>query len=175
MPGNKNSGRKRLPIAEKKLRGTYDVTRDKERDEVETNLLPTAIPENTIINPPEVITDEYVISAYKNHVNWLTHYNQLHQIDIAELDELFITLQQLRNVTRKRLEMESGDITGNLDDYYRLTQIEVKLRKQFVDMGKDFMMTPTVRSKLTIEQLTADKMAAEKKEREANVIEDLFS
>lgn len=173
MPGNKNSGRKKLSAAEKKFRGTFDVTRDKEQAAVENILLPTSIPENTEIQPPKIITDSYVIDAYKNQVSWLTHYNQLHNIDLAELDEMFITLQQLRTVTKKRLDVESKGVIENLEEYSRLSQIEMKLRKQFIDMGKDFMMTPTVRSKLTIEQLTADKMIAEKKERE-NIIEDLF-
>lgn len=176
MPGNKNSGRKKTtPIAVKKARGTYRKDRDGKKEEVENFISDSLIKSETEIIPPKTITDKYVIEAYKMHTNWLIQYNQLCNIDIAELDQLFITLQQLRAVTKQRMALEEKGVIENLEEYSRLSSIELKLRKLFVEMGKDFLMSPVVRSKLTIEQLQADKMVAEKKERESSMMEDLFA
>ena len=174
MAGNKNSGRKKLPTAMKKARGTYRKDRDKKTEEVEKYLSESEI--HSEILPPQIITDNYVKEAYIEHSRWLSRYGQLCSIDISEFDQMFITLQQLREVTIQRIAMEKdGAVVKNLEDYTKISKLELSLRKTFIEMGKDFLMTPAVRSKLTIEQLTADKLAAEKKEREVNMMEDLFS
>lgn len=173
MAGNKNSGRPKISITEKKLRGTFRKDRHQDQEDVENILATTSASDFQVVSVPEALTDSYVIEAYKEHSKWLSEIKQIYSIDITELDQMYITLQQLRLATKKRIELETKGVIENLDEYYKLSQIEMKLRKQFIDMGKDFMMTPTVRSKLTIEQLTADKMLTDKKEKE-NLIEDLF-
>lgn len=77
MAGNKNSGRNKKSISEKKLKGTYRKDRDSEQETVEITVQNAGVilAPDTVIEPPAEITDSFVKDYYRFHTNQLIQLN----------------------------------------------------------------------------------------------------
>lgn len=142
---------RKVPLEIKRLRGTVNVTREKNAEHVEEKLsaVPSCIyqPGDTVPTP-KTLKDQYTRKFYKKLTAALISIGVLSPVDLPHVEFLCITLQQLRAVTEK---LEDCDILEpNYDNWLRRYNI---LLERFDRLGAKFYLTPGDRSKLHLEDL----------------------
>ncbi|MDR1301548.1 MAG: hypothetical protein LBK43_03645 [Treponema sp.] len=151
MPG----GRPRKPTTQLKLAGTYREDRHgKNPDTLIADLL--NIPGELV--PPETLIDTYCREHYKYHTNLLINLKILTVSDLPELELLYLTLQQCRQI-RERLA--TLDMLKEPDDYVRFTRILINLSDYFSKVAQKYYISPTARTKLQLDQLNLEKAKQE--------------
>lgn len=154
MAGNANSGRNRLSVAEKKLKGTFRADRDKKQEKAENTVCNTiAFPKDTIIAPPCHLPPD-IQSLYCQHAQSLISLGLLTPSDLPELAMLYDTLLQYREVNEA---LKGVDILDDLMTYQMLTNLKCKLQQQFTSLAARYYISPTARAKLTLDVLEIDK------------------
>lgn len=141
--------RPRKSTAEKKLTGTFRSDRQDQvnQDKNEQLIALTNFQEGTQIEAPSEITDSFVRSYYQYHTQQLIQLHILSPSDIPELNQLYFTLQQLRQV-QEELQKTAID---DLDKYERLTKLSIKLGNRFSDLAKKYYISPTARTRLQLD------------------------
>lgn len=155
-------GRTKTPTAILKLQGT--LRDDKRPDEV----LPKVA--SFITGPVEVpksITDEYCIGFYETQTNLLIKLNLLFPSDLPELESMTLTLQQLRQIQKRLREI---DIVSNLDEYDKLSKLQIKLSNTFSSLAAKYYVSPTARAKMKL-----DYLDIQQKEQNLNPAEKLLN
>ena len=150
--------RHKKPVALKKLQGTYRNDRDGNRAE---NILNDIVPAATNIPIPDEIKDEFVINYFKEHVSFLEKLQLLQNADIPHLIQMYIILQQIREVNKKIDVIKDKGILENLADYETLTRIMIKLVEKYDSIAKTFYITPLSRTKMTLDALNIEKLKSE--------------
>ena len=152
--------RTRKPIAQKKLEGTYRKDRDGNRDKSEIILsnLDTAFKEGDSLEPPANITDDFVKQHYIYHSRLLIKLHILQLSDIPELNMMYELLQRERQVER---ELESIDISSDIDTFERLTKLQIKLSNAFSSLSVKYYISPTARTHLELDNLELEKAKSE--------------
>lgn len=145
--------RTRKTIAEKKRNGTFKPSRDGNREATENKIIEIVGNEKISFELPSEIQNEEVISFYKWHTNFLNHLHILTPADIPTLNQMYLTLQQIKNIDS---EIQKTDIT-DLDKYTALTKLRIKLCNLFNQVATQFYITPTARAKLTLDHLEIEK------------------
>ena len=141
-----------ISIQEHKLKGTYRAKRHAEKEKTEVIIQENlSFPVGTIIETPAEITDESVKKTYQEHINQLTFLQLLTPADLPELDEMYLTLQQLKKV---RKELEKENVINDLEKYEKLTSLSLRLGKRFSDIAKKYYISPVARVKLKLENET---------------------
>ncbi len=158
MAGNANSGRKRLSIAEKKLKGTYRADRDEKQEEAESAVSSVIAYEKTArVKAPSYFSSD-IKKLYEQHAKSLIQLGLLIPSDLPELQMLYDTLSQYREVNEA---LKGVDITDDLMTYQALTSIKCKLQQQFTSLASKYYISPTARAKLTLDVLEIDKKQGE--------------
>jgi hypothetical protein len=145
----------RKPVSQKKLLGTYRNDRDGNKAEpilAELMVIPVAI------DCPSTITDEYCKSYWKYHTDFLITCGVLSMSDVPELENLYITLQRLREINKKILTL---DLIKDLENYTILSSLSLKLSKHFSELAGKYLVSPAARIKLKTDDLNLKKLEAE--------------
>lgn len=150
--------RPRKPLALKKLQGTYRHDRDDGRAE---NIINDIVPATTNIQVPKEIKDEYVIHYFKSHVSFLEKLSLLHEPDVPHLTQMYLILQQLREVNKKLEEIQNKGILNNLETYETLTRLMTRLTEKYNQFAQVYYATPLARTKLQIDALNIEKLKNE--------------
>lgn len=145
--------RTRKTIAEKKRNGTFKPSRDGNREATENKIIEIVGNEKISFELPSEIQNEEVISFYKWHTNFLNQLHILTPADIPTLNQMYLTLQQIKNIDS---EIQKTEIT-DLDKYTALTKLRIKLCNLFNQVATQFYITPTARAKLTLDHLEIEK------------------
>ncbi|MDR3170312.1 MAG: hypothetical protein LBU17_01650 [Treponema sp.] len=149
------AGRPRKPTEQLKLSGTYRADRhEKNVDVVIKDVL--EVPGKLI--PPDTITDSYCIEHYQYHTNLLLNLKILTASDLPELELLYLTLQQCRQI---RETLTTLDMLNNPDEYTRLTRLLINLSDYFSKIAQKYYISPASRIKLQLDQLNLQKSQAE--------------
>lgn len=150
--------RHKKPVALKKLQGTYRSDRDGNRAE---HIINDIIPAANNISVPEEIKDEFVIHYFKEHINFLERLQLLQNADIPHLTQMYLILQQIREVNIKIESIKQKGILENLADYETLTRIMLKLVEKYDSFARTYYLTPLSRTRLTIDALNIEKLKSE--------------
>ncbi len=161
MAGNKNSGRRRLSVAEKKLKGTYRKDRQSEQEQIENEMSElVALNKNSQIQVPKNLTNKNLIEFYKSHTKKLVELGLLADFDLPELNAMYEVLQQYYDVVE---ELKKTDIKENFILYKELTDISQRLLKTFSSLSSKYYISPTARAKLTLDVLDIQHKQTENK------------
>lgn len=167
MPG----GRPRKPVALKKLQGTYNVTRDREQENLESVVAESSIimDKDSSLPVPKSVTDPAVKKFWREEVSNLLTLRVLSRVDIHQLETMCVTLQKLREVQAKFSAMSVED--KNFDYVEKLFE---RLGKRFDELAAKFYITPAARTALKLNDIALMK-AAKDLEREASPVESLLN
>jgi hypothetical protein len=142
-------GRHRKPIEQHKLEGTYyEFRHGKNIEPVISNYL--EIPQKIL--PPETIKDNFIKLHYIHHVQLLANLNILTVSDIPEINIMYETLQEYRNIYTKLQKTEIGS-----EEYEKLSLLLLKYGKRFSEYAIRYCISPMSRNKLTLESLQINK------------------
>jgi hypothetical protein len=142
-------GRHKKPIEQHKLEGTYRADRyGNSAEPVISNFL--EIPKS--ISPPETITDAFIKSHYKHHVQLLSNLHILTVSDIPEINIMYETLQEYRRIYKELQKLKIGS-----KEYAYLSLLLLKYGKRFSDYAVRYCISPAARNKLTLESLQIKK------------------
>lgn len=159
MAGNKNSGRRKTSVAEKKLNGTFRKDRHGEQEQTENMLSEiVAFDKETKIETPSAITNKQIASFYQSHTQHLINLGLLTPFDLPELNAMYEVLQQYTEI---KAELKKTDITKDFELYKELTYLSEKLLKTFTSLSPRYYISPTARAKLTLDALEIEKKKSE--------------
>lgn len=150
--------RHRKPTALLKLQGTYRADRHENRAD---NLVNEVIPALTNVPIPVEIKDEFVKHYFAEHITFLEKLHLLQEPDIPHLTQMYLILQQLREVNTKLEEVQKKGIIENLDTYETLIKLMTKLTEKYNSIAATYYITPLARTKLTIDSLNIKKLESE--------------
>lgn len=141
----------KVPLELKRLRGTVNVTREKNAEHVEKKLANVSA---CIFQPgdrvpiPKTLTEPYTRKFFKRLTLALISIGVLSSVDLPHVEFLCITLQQLRAITEQLQKISPFD--ESFDLWLRRYNI---LLERFDRLGAKFYLTPGDRSKLHLEDL----------------------
>jgi len=147
--------RHKTPIAEKKLKGLYREDRHGNSAEEVINEL-IKIPENIVT--PSTLTDPYVQSYFSYHTEYLIKIGILSLSDLPELENMYISLQKLREINVK---LNMLDMVKDIDTWNKLSSAYIKYSNHFSSLAGKYYISPTARAKMTYDQLNIKKLESE--------------
>jgi phage terminase small subunit len=142
-------GRHKKPIEQHKLEGTYRADRYGNNSEP---VISTYLEPPKDFSPPENITDGFVKSHYKHHVQLLANLRILTVSDLPEINMMYETLQEYRRIYA---QLRKEKIGGK--EYAYLSLLLLKYGKRFSDYAMKYCISPVARNKLTLESLQIKK------------------
>ncbi|MGI5085275.1 MULTISPECIES: hypothetical protein [Treponema] len=143
--------RPRKSTSELKLKGTYRDDRHKDRAIVEKEIAElSSFKQGTKIEPPKSLTDKYVVDYFKSHTSLLVSLQILHPVDLPELELLYETLQQVRDVNR---QLKKIDMVKDFVMYEKLTKLSLKLSMRFSQLASKYYISPSARTHLELDNL----------------------
>lgn len=145
-------------VAEKKLKGIYRPDRHGEQEKNELVAAETCFNPDTVLEPPEELSDPYVIEYYQFHTAQLIQLRILSPSDIPELTILYETLEQLRNVQK---QIRDTDIVSDFEKYEKLTKLSIKLGNRFGELAKKYYISPVARTRLQLDNLELEQKKIE--------------
>jgi len=125
MAGNKNSGRKRISIAEKKLSGDFKKHIKRNQSQEQSELIaqenaPTRLDDNTKIDLPKEITNKEVIYWFNSYSENAKHNGYLLPQDLATLHLAAWNLQRLLDTMSEIDKLEADDpLNDHIETLYR--------------------------------------------------------
>lgn len=143
--------------AEKKLAGTLK-SRDKDQLENEQIISTTCFAEGTVLDCPEEITDEYVRQFFQSHTQQLIFLHLLSPSDLPELNLMYFTLQQIRQINK---QLSETDLLADLDNYDKLTKMSIKLGNRFSELAKRYYVSPVARTRIQLDAATLQQKKQE--------------
>jgi phage terminase small subunit len=157
------AGRPRKPTALKKLEGTYRKDRDsgKEIAEKKISAVPgVIIPPDSKVSCPKTIKTKYVRSYWKRLTNNLISMQVLSYNDLPQLENMMLILEKLREAQEHFSEYSFSDAAA-LANYDICLKIVSKLTQMFNDLAAKYYISPSARSKLTLDLLNIQKTSQE--------------
>lgn len=156
------AGRPRKPVAQKKLEGTYRKDRDLQTELVEKKVIDSGalFPKDKKISCPKTIKSKYVRSYWRKLTTTLISMQVLSPIDLPQLELMMNILEKLRSAQEMFIETEL-DSTENIQKYDFLLKTISKLTQMFNDLASKYYVSPSARSKLTLDVLNIEKTAQE--------------
>ena len=142
-------GRHKKSIAEKKFQGTYRKYRDANTEIAEKQLKPIMTTAKDF-PVPDSLTDKKVIEAYKKHIQMLEKAGYLCNADYPELEAAYVYLQKLKGVETILLDVNPLD-----EDFDLIVKRYSRLQKAYSDIACRYLLSPTSRLKLILDDLTA--------------------
>ena len=157
------AGRPRKPVELKKLEGTYRKDRDngKEIAEKQIKSVPgVIIPPESKISCPKTIKTKYVRSYWKRLTNNLISMQVLSYNDLPQLENMMLILEKLREAQEQFSQCSFSD-AADLANYDICLKIVSKLTQMFNDLAAKYYISPSARSKLTLDLLNIQKTSQE--------------
>lgn len=157
------AGRPRKPVALKKFEGTYRKDRDsgKEISERQIKSVPGVIvPPDSKISCPKTIQTKYVRSYWKRLTNNLISMQVLSYNDLPQLENMMLILEKLREAQEQFSLCSFSDVAA-LANYDICLKIVSKLTQMFNDLAAKYYISPSARSKLTLDLLNIQKTSQE--------------
>lgn len=150
------------PIEQKKLEGTYRVNKKEKSPEKSPDLkLLDISPAPNSVGVPLSLNDPYVIDAWKEHTQLLIRLKSFQIVDVTELEQLYVTLQNLREVqVQLTLVMKKG-IVENLELFESLNGAFLRLGNRFSNLAVRYYISPAARSKILLDSLNVEHMTIE--------------
>jgi phage terminase small subunit len=142
-------GRHKKPIEQLKLAGTYRA--DRHGKNVEPFIAPLLEPPEDF-TPPKTIKDPDIRSHYQRHVRLLANFHVLTVSDIPEINIMYETLQEYRNIYT---QLKKEEIGGK--GYERLSFLLLQYGKRFSALAVKYCISPVARNRLTLEELQIQK------------------
>jgi hypothetical protein len=146
-------GRARKSTAELKLENTYRADRHAKNSDTLLPLLIDMPTEDKIAVPAE-IKDKYVQRCFTQHIQMLEQLHLLATVDLPEIENLYITLQSLRQVSR---QLKKTSIISNFDMYERLQKLFIRLSNHFSLIASRYYINPTARMRIQLDALNVQK------------------
>ena len=162
----------RLPTELKKLRGTLNVTREKENAKTDAAVSQTPLVfggEVQKIACPKEITDPYVRKFWKNYTKALMTVHALGPGDIPQFTRLCAVLQKLREVQAVFIELSVLD--ADFDTWERRYR---RLGEHFDSLASKFYLSPAERAKMKIDALSIKEKELAVGEKEQDAINRLL-
>lgn len=100
------------------------------------------------------IDNDYVKQAFTTHTKMLCNLQLLAAADLPELEQLYLTLQQLREIETILLKT---DPVKEIDNYERYTKMVIKLGNRFTTLAAKYYISPAARLRLTSDCLNIEK------------------
>jgi phage terminase small subunit len=142
-------GRHKTPIEQRKLEGTY--REDRHGKSVEPVIAPyLELP--TDFSPPKNITNAFVKKHYQSHVKLLASLRILTASDIPEINIMYETLQEYRNIYTQLQKTKIGS-----EEYQSLSFLLLRYGKRFSEYAVRYCISPMARNRLTLESLQIEK------------------
>jgi hypothetical protein len=137
------------PIEQHKLEGTYrNYAHGNSAEPIIANYL--ELPKDFL--PPETIKEDFIKEHYKHHVQLLANLHILTLSDIPEINIMYETLQEYRNIYKELQKVKIGS-----EEYERLSFVLLKYGKRFQEYAIRYCISPMSRNKLTLETLQIKK------------------
>lgn len=149
----------KLPTEYKKLKGTLNVTREKQKPaaDVKISKINGIIFAGDIkISCPKTIKTTYCKKFWKSLINMLINLRILSPNDLAEIEHMILILEFLREVDKKLAE------TDFLNPQYDvLLDRQTKLYKQWASLSAKYYISPVARQKMIVDNLAIEKSRQE--------------
>ncbi len=151
------------PVELKKLEGTYRKDRDSE-EEKKQEILKTSpiILQAVSVSCPKSITDKYCRKYWKKLTHDLLSIHDLSEVDIPQIEMVFIHLQTLRALQAKLMMIDVLD--ESFDEIYERYS---KAEKRFSTLAGKYYISPADRAKLKLDELSVLKAEQEVKKDDA--------
>ena len=137
-----------------KLEGTYRKDRQGSHEKTDKALEKISIENATVLLPPKELTDKFVKDAYKNHSQQLLKFKLLSNADVPEFNQMYLFLQQLREVQK---QICKADIAKDEKRYNYFLKMEIKLSNAYSNLAVKYFVSPSVRSKMTLDLQSIEK------------------
>lgn len=165
------AGRPRKPTELKKFEGTYRKDRDEGKEIAEKKVCAVPgviIPRDSKISCPKTITSKYVRKYWKQLTTNLIQLQVLSFNDLPQLENMMLILQKLREAQEEfaKCNFTSAEQLGNYDMCLKIVS---KLTQMFNDLASKYYISPSARSKLTLDVLNVEKTAMEIKKNVSGV------
>lgn len=151
--------RRHLTAAEKKMRGTFNQTRDREQEQAEITIASNAsamfTPDN-LPKCPDSITTPYCKKYWKDFTRALTSFGVLSYVDIPQVEALVVTLEKMRAAEEALVNADILD-----PDFDNIMNRFMRLSDKFDKLSAAYFVSPAARSKLRLEDLNIQKTQAE--------------
>lgn len=142
----------RLTTEEKKRKGTLNKTREKEYEKKYADAKLRAggfLTVERAIPCPASITDPYCKKYFSQLTQSLRAINVLSEADLPQIEQLVYMLQRLREIAKA---MKKGNLYS--DEVEALEKRYLKLATTFDSLASKYFISPAVRSKIRLEDLT---------------------
>lgn len=155
-------GRPRVPTEIKKLKGTYNSTRDKEQAEREATVAATLTSKPLRVS--REVTLPEVKKAQKKHIDLLRQIGHEHEADSPELDNAYIALENAIKFRRILADLDIDD-----DNYDLYMKRYCKFFEIYNTTVQKFFLTPQARIKLVLDsqQMKQNDIQIQKEEQSA--------
>ena len=162
----------RLPVELKRLKGTLNVTREKEAMKSEKVIAASPLvfgEEVQKIACPKEITDSYVKKFWKNYTKALLSVHAFGAGDIPQFTRLCIVLQKLREVQQTFATLSVFD-----EDFDLWEKRYKRLADHFDSLAGKFYLSPAERAKMKLDSLTIKEKELSVTEKEQSAITALL-
>jgi hypothetical protein len=160
--------RHKTPTAQLKLQRTYRS--DKNGKNRADEILPEIIDTAATIECPQEITDTYIQEYFSYHTKMLISLKLLSPADIPELTDMYLILQQERQL---RERMKNLDPITDAENYDRLSKLIIRLGNRFSALAVRYYISPTSRMSLQLGSLQVEK--AKKEVTGGNIIDQIVA
>jgi hypothetical protein len=144
--------RHKTPTAVLKLQRTYRA--DKNGKNRADEILPDIIDTAAVVECPAEITDKYIKEYFNYHTKMLINLQLLSPADLPELTDMYLTLQQERQLRTALLNL---DPIADAESYDRLSKLIIRLGNRFSALAVRYYISPTARMTLQLSSLAVDK------------------
>jgi len=145
----------KLPTEYKQLKGTLNVTREKQQGNSDVVLAENTsliIPEEERTAVPKSLTTKDGKKFWKLLTSALKELHVLAKIDLGQVETLCITYEKMKEAQNVFINTSVLD-----EDYDAVQKRWMKLVAQFNQLASMYYISPVVRSKLKLEELSAIK------------------
>lgn len=150
------AGRPRLPTELKKLKGTINTTVEKRYDHTDVALVDRTnellVPQNEKPRAPKSLHTRDGRKFWGLIMDALTELQVLAKIDLSQVEQLCVTYERMKKAQKESDECDSED-----EKYDLLLKRWMRLVDQFNRLSAMYYISPVVRSRLRLEELSALK------------------
>lgn len=158
-------GRPTKSIEELKRNGTFRKDLHGKREIAENKMKALPGPDTKKIKVPVTLKDKEIKDFYTEIISLLSQIKVLQKIDIPEITLMCELLQQINDMTAI---INKGEILS--ENYLKATAMKIKLIQRYGEISKKYYVSPSVRTKLQLDNLEL----AEKKVKTKTLIEQLL-
>ena len=143
-------------IAQKKADGTYNVTRDGEREKAELAIASVGafFPPGTELKPPKSLRTRAGRREWREVTGQCIKLGMLSPVDLPQVERLCLYSEELARLAPLLQEADPQE-----DEYSRLQQLYLKAAKAYDELAGKYYISPQARSRLALDALNVTKAA----------------